>query len=54
MRQVIMDIISRLLLDWATRQDAWIVEDDYDSEFSYTGNQSRRCAAWARVAACST
>lgn len=25
------------LLDWASRQDAWIVEDDYDSEFTYTG-----------------
>jgi GntR family transcriptional regulator/MocR family aminotransferase len=27
------------LLDWARRQDAWIIEDDYDSEFRYT-NQS--------------
>ncbi len=25
------------LLDWASRNDAWIVEDDYDSEFDYTG-----------------
>ncbi|HLI96851.1 MAG TPA: PLP-dependent aminotransferase family protein [Candidatus Baltobacteraceae bacterium] len=25
------------LLDWAARNDAWIVEDDYDSEFDYTG-----------------
>ena len=24
------------LLDWASRNDAWIVEDDYDSEFNYT------------------
>ncbi len=23
------------LLDWATRQQAWILEDDYDSEFRY-------------------
>jgi GntR family transcriptional regulator/MocR family aminotransferase len=23
------------LLDWATRNDAWILEDDYDSEFRY-------------------
>jgi GntR family transcriptional regulator/MocR family aminotransferase len=23
------------LLEWAARQDAWIVEDDYDSEFRY-------------------
>jgi GntR family transcriptional regulator / MocR family aminotransferase len=25
------------LLDWAAAHDAWIVEDDYDSEFNYTG-----------------
>lgn len=25
------------LLDWAGRNDAWIVEDDYDSEFRYHG-----------------
>lgn len=25
------------LLDWARRQGAWIVEDDYDSEFRYKG-----------------
>src|SRR5262249_4356701 len=25
------------LLDWAQRGDAWVVEDDYDSEFRYTG-----------------
>src|SRR5690606_31327877 len=24
------------LLEWAERSDAWIVEDDYDSEFRYT------------------
>jgi GntR family transcriptional regulator/MocR family aminotransferase len=24
-----------ILLDWASRGDAWILEDDYDSEFSY-------------------
>lgn len=23
------------LLDWAQREDAWLVEDDYDSEFNY-------------------
>jgi GntR family transcriptional regulator/MocR family aminotransferase len=27
----------RALLDWARRTDAWILEDDYDSEFRYTG-----------------
>ena len=25
------------LLDWAQRQDAWIFEDDYDSEFRFAG-----------------
>jgi GntR family transcriptional regulator / MocR family aminotransferase len=25
------------LLEWATRTGAWIIEDDYDSEFRYTG-----------------
>jgi len=25
------------LLEWATRQQAWIIEDDYDSEFRYHG-----------------
>ncbi len=25
------------LLEWADRSDAWIVEDDYDSEFRYAG-----------------
>jgi GntR family transcriptional regulator/MocR family aminotransferase len=27
----------RALLDWAARNDAWILEDDYDSEFRYDG-----------------
>ena len=25
------------LLDWAQREDAWIIEDDYDSEYRYQG-----------------
>jgi GntR family transcriptional regulator/MocR family aminotransferase len=25
------------LLDWAARHDAWLLEDDYDSEFRYSG-----------------
>lgn len=25
------------LIDWARRTDAWVIEDDYDSEFRYTG-----------------
>ena len=27
----------RQLLDWAAHHDAWIIEDDYDSEFRYQG-----------------
>lgn len=27
----------RALLDWAASHDAWIVEDDYDGEFRYSG-----------------
>jgi GntR family transcriptional regulator/MocR family aminotransferase len=26
-----------LLLDWAARQEAWVLEDDYDSEYRYAG-----------------
>ncbi|QBF26386.1 PLP-dependent aminotransferase family protein [Pseudomonas tructae] len=33
---VTLSVSRRLmLLDWAKRADAWIVEDDYDSEFNY-------------------
>ena len=35
---VTMSLARRLeLLDWAERHDAWILEDDYDSEFRYAG-----------------
>lgn len=35
---VTMTLARRLnLLDWASRNDGWIVEDDYDSEFRYSG-----------------
>lgn len=35
---VTMTMRRRLaLLDWARRKDAWIIEDDYDSEFRYAG-----------------
>jgi GntR family transcriptional regulator/MocR family aminotransferase len=35
---VTMSLSRRLaLLDWAARSKAWIVEDDYDSEFRYIG-----------------
>ncbi|MEO6526232.1 MAG: PLP-dependent aminotransferase family protein [Gemmatimonadaceae bacterium] len=33
-----MSLARRLaLLSWAERADAWVLEDDYDSEFRYTG-----------------
>jgi len=33
---VTMSVTRRLeLLDWADRHDAWVIEDDYDSEFNY-------------------
>ena len=33
-----MSLSRRLaLLEWARRADAWVVEDDYDSEFRYAG-----------------
>ncbi|MEM9776021.1 MAG: PLP-dependent aminotransferase family protein [Chloroflexota bacterium] len=35
---VTMDLTRRLeLLDWAKNNDAWIIEDDYDSEYRYAG-----------------
>jgi len=35
---VTMSLKRRLaLLEWAARVDAWVIEDDYDSEFRYTG-----------------
>ncbi|MBO0778287.1 MAG: PLP-dependent aminotransferase family protein [Ktedonobacteraceae bacterium] len=35
---VTMSLARRLaLLDWAARSGAWILENDYDSEFRYTG-----------------
>ncbi len=35
---VTMTLTRRLaLLDWAKRANAWIVEDDYNSEYRYTG-----------------
>ena len=35
---ITMSLSRRLeLLDWAGRVDGWIIEDDYDSEYRYTG-----------------
>jgi GntR family transcriptional regulator/MocR family aminotransferase len=37
-RGVTMSLSRRLaLLDWAKREDAWILEDDYNSEYRYCG-----------------
>ncbi len=34
-----MSIAKRLkLLEWANKQETWLIEDDYDSEYRYTGN----------------
>ncbi len=34
----VMSLRRRLeLMEWAAAQDAWILEDDYDSEYRYTG-----------------
>jgi GntR family transcriptional regulator/MocR family aminotransferase len=33
-----MSLSRRLaLLEWANRRDAWVIEDDYDSEYRYSG-----------------
>lgn len=35
---VVMSLARRLqLIEWAGQQDAWILEDDYDSEYRYAG-----------------
>ncbi len=35
---VTMSLSRRMaLLDWAAKQQAWVIEDDYDSEFRYQG-----------------
>ncbi|MDM8350606.1 PLP-dependent aminotransferase family protein [Pseudomonas sp. sp1636] len=36
------------LLDWAERHDAWIVEDDYDGEYRYSGTPLTPLAALDR------
>lgn len=36
---------SRALVEWAQRRDAWIVEDDYESEFAFEGRAPPPLAA---------
>ncbi|UTW05839.1 MocR-like pyridoxine biosynthesis transcription factor PdxR [Pseudomonas benzenivorans] len=46
---VTLSLARRLeLLDWAERQDAWIVEDDYDGEYRYSGTPLAPLAALDR------
>ncbi len=40
-------------VDWARRQDGFIVEDDYDGEFRYDQQPVGRCRRWLRTAWCS-
>jgi GntR family transcriptional regulator/MocR family aminotransferase len=49
----IMGLGRRLqLLGWAARHDAWILEDDYDSEFCYGNRPSGSCGT-STVCSCS-
>lgn len=36
------------LLEWADRAQAWVIEDDYDSEFRYHGKPLPRSKVWMR------
>jgi GntR family transcriptional regulator/MocR family aminotransferase len=46
---VTMSLPRRLaLLEWARRRDAWILEDDYDSEFRFAGRPLEALAALDR------
>ena len=41
---VVLSMARRLeLLAWARRAGAFVLEDDYDSEFRYAGRRWRRC-----------
>jgi len=44
---VTMSLRRRLaLLEWARRSGTLILEDDYDSEYRYSGARFRRCRDW--------
>jgi GntR family transcriptional regulator/MocR family aminotransferase len=46
---VTLSLARRLaLLDWAERQDGWIIEDDYDGEYRYSGTPLAPLAALDR------
>ena len=50
-----MSLARRLaLLAWAAEAGAWIVEDDYDSEYRYSGRPIAAMQGWIRRAASST
>ena len=38
---------GRLLLEWARRNNAWIIEDDYDTEFRYVDRPRRLVFTWS-------
>ena len=49
---VTMSLARRLaLLEWARAAGAWILEDDYDSEYRYAGGRSPRCRGSTRPGA---
>ncbi len=48
---VVMSLRRRLaLLAWAERAGAWVIEDDYDGEFRYSGRPSQPLAALGAAA----
>lgn len=50
-----MSLARRLrLLEWASRSNAWIVDDDYDGEFRYTGKPMTRETRTTIVLVCTT
>ena len=47
-----MSLSRRLaLLRWASAARAWVIEDDYDSEFRYGARPSRACTGSTWTAA---
>lgn len=45
-----MPVSRRLaLLEWARASQAWIVEDDYDSEFNYQSAPWRPSSPWTSM-----
>lgn len=52
---VVMSLARRLeLLAWSERSDGWIVEDDYDGEYRYSGAPWHPWPRWIAVVGCCT